>query len=304
MKVDRRELLYGMGAAGAISLMPGFVASASAVGPDLSVITGSDPAKNARAAVEALGGMGRFVSKGDKVVVKPNLGFGNPSSKATTTEPQVVKAIVEMALNAGAKQVLVLDNPCHKAKIVLEITGMKKELSKLDDTFVYIIKDDKFFKKVKLPASKSLKKTDIAVDILEADTIISVPVAKSHGGSKVTFSMKGWMGVVQNRKPWHVFLNLHQSIADISAFIKPKLIVLDATRALVTGGPGGPGKIAHLQTIVAGTDPVAVDAYGVTLAPWGGKGYKIEDIPHIVKAVELGVGRMDIANMNILKKTV
>ncbi len=139
--------------------------------------------------------------------------------------------------------------------------------------------------------------------LLEADTIINVPVAKSHSGARISFGMKGWMGVVKNRKPWHMFLDLHQSIADISVFIKPKLTILDATRALVTGGPGGPGEVAQLQTIVAGTDPVAVDAYGVTLAPWGGKGYKIEDIPHIVKAAELGVGRLDISNMNILKKT-
>ncbi len=304
MKMDRRELLIGMGAAGVVSQMPGIVTSAIGATPDLSVITGSDPAANVRAAVKALGGIERFVSKGDKVVVKPNLGFGNPSSKATTTEPRVVKAIAEMALNAGAKRVMVLDNPCHKANIVLEVTGMKKELSKLDDTFVYIIKDDKFFKHIELPKAKSLKKTDISVDLLDADTIISVPVAKSHSGTKVSFSMKGWMGVVQSRKPWHVFLDIHQSIADISAFLKPKLIILDATRALVTGGPGGPGKVAHLKTIVAGTDPVAVDAYGVTMAPWGGKGYKIEEIPFILNAVEMGVGRMDIANMNILKKAV
>ena len=303
MKIDRRKLLHGVGAAGAISLMPGFVSAAAAATPDLSVITGSDPAKNVKAAVDALGGIERFVSKGDKVVIKPNLGFGNPSSKATTTEPAIVKAVAEMALNAGAKRVMVFDNPCHKADIVLKVTGMKKELSKLDDTFVYIIKDDKFFKQIELPKSKSLKKTEMSIDLLDADTIIAIPVAKSHGATKVSFTMKGWMGVVKSRIPWHTYLDIHQAIADISLFVKPKLTILDATRALVTGGPGGPGKIEHLKTIVAGTDPVAVDSYGVTLAPWGGKGYKPEEITFILKAVQHGVGRMDIQNMNILKKT-
>lgn len=302
MTMNRRDVLKVLGAAGLSAHLPAAVWAQGASLPDLAVITGPSPAENARAAVAALGGMGRFVSKGDKVVIKPNMGFGNPPARATTTEPQVVRALAELALEAGAKRVLVLDNPCHKADIVLEVCGIKKELAGLDDTFVYTVRLGRMFRKVEVPKGKSLKKTQIAVDILEADTIINVPIAKSHGSARVTFGMKAWMGVIKSRKPWHVWLNLSQCIADIATIIKPKLTVLDATRALVTGGPGGPGQIAHLKTVVAGVDPVAVDAYGVTMAPWGGKGYTVDQVPHIVAAAQHGVGVMDISRLNILRK--
>lgn len=306
MILKRREALRLIGAGtfvlGVSGISPTLVLAAT---PDLSVITGDDPKANVRAAVNALGGMKRFVSKGDKVVLKPNMGFGNVPLRTSTTEPKVVRALAEMALEAGAKQVLVFDNPCHKANIVLEVCGVKNELAGLQDTFTYIIQADKFFKEVQIPKGVVLKKTDLAVDILEADTIINIPVAKSHGGAKVSFGMKNWMGVVQNRKPWHVWMNLHQAIADISTFVKPKLTVLDATRCLVTGGPGGPGEVANTKTIVAGIDPVAVDAYGLNLAPFGGNGgYKVQDIPFILKAEALGVGISNLDKLNIYKKKI
>ena len=115
---------------------------------------------------------------------------------------------------------------------------------------------------------------------------------------------KNWMGVVESRKYWHWAVDLNRAIAEMATFMKPKLTVLDATRALVTGGPGGPGDVARLDTIVAGTDPVAVDAYGLLLAPFGGEGYKIEDVPYIKMAAELNVGSFELDKKIILKKTI
>lgn len=300
MSMRRRDALKYLGAgAMAIGALRGFPSYVFAATPDLAVIKGADPAKNVKAAVDALGGIGRFVAKGDKVVVKPNLGFGNAPIHATTTDPAVVRAVCELALSAGAKRVTVLDNPCHKPEIVLDVSGVKAALAGLDDTFTYTVQKDEVFRKVELPHAKALKKSEVALDLLEADALIAVPVAKSHGAAKVSFTMKGWMGVVQNRRAWHVWYDLHQAVADMAAFIKPKLIVLDATRALVTNGPGGPGKVEPLQTIVAGTDQVSVDAFAVTMAPWGGSGYKVEDIPYIVKAAEMGVGNMRLDQLTI-----
>ena len=305
--IARRELLKliaaGGAAAGLAKLGGPLVALAGAT-PDIVVVEGADAAANVRAAVDALGGMGRFVSKGDKVVIKPNMGFGNPPQRATTTEPAVVRALAEMALNAGAKRVMVFDNPCHKANIVLDVCGIRDALKGLDDTFVYLVRRDNLFRKVAIPKGKALKRQKVAIDILEADVIINVPVAKSHGGAKVSFGMKNWMGVVKNRGFWHVVVNLHQAIADMATFIRPALTVLDATRALVTGGPGGPGKVVALRKVVAGIDPVAVDAYGLTLAKWGGKGYRPEDVPHIIKAAEHGVGTYELDRLNIVRIAV
>jgi len=302
MRIDRRDALKLMTAGGiALTLSPVDLLAAT---PDLAVINGIDPAANVKAAIKALGGMSRFVSKGDKVVIKPNMGFGTVPLRTATTEPKVVRAIAEGALDAGAKQVLVFDNPCHKPKIVLEKNGIKKELAGLDDTFVFLINDEKFFAEVPIPKGVALKKQMVARDILECDSLIAVPVAKSHAAAKVTFGLKGWMGVVRKRGYWHVWVDLHQAIADFATLMKPKLTILDATRALITKGPGGPGKVLNLKTIIAGVDPVAVDAYGVTIAPWGNKEYKPEQIPHIVKAANLGVGTYNLAGMNIFKRSI
>lgn len=306
MNISRRELLKLLAAGGAALSFPRLsysILSWAQATPDLAVITGDDPAKNVRVAIEALGGIKRFVSRGDKVVIKPNMGLGNPPYKTTTTEPKVVRALAELALNAGAKMVMVFDYPFHNPDIVLDVCGIKKELEGLDDTFVYIIRRRNLFREVAIPNGIKLKKQHVAIDILEADSIINVPIAKSHGSAKVTFGMKNWMGVVENRRFWHI-LDLNQAIADFATFVKPKLTVIDATRALVTGGPGGPGKIANLKTIVAGVDPVAVDAYALTLAKWQGKDYKPQDIPYIIKASELGVGTYELEKLNILKRAI
>jgi uncharacterized protein (DUF362 family) len=309
MKIDRRDALgYIAAGSAALGVSTLFPTQALAAVPDLAVIKGDDPAANVRAALGALGGMSRFVSKGETVVLKPNMGFGNAPLRTSTTEPKVVRAMAEEALNAGAKKVLVFDFPCHKPKIVLDVCGIKKELKGLDDVHTYTIQGNKMFKKVDMPYGKALKSQEVFQDIIEADSIINLPVAKSHGGSKVTFGMKNWMGVVKNRRYWHVWVDLHQAIADFALYMKKqgnvKLTLIDATRALLTGGPGGPGKVASLKTVVAGTDPVAVDSYGVTLAPWNETGYKISEIPHIVMAAELGVGSLDLNKLNILKKSV
>lgn len=306
MNITRRELLKLLAQGSAALALSRFGAPALAWAksfPDLVVIAGDDPAKNTRAAIDELGGIHRFVSRGDKVVIKPNIGFGNPSYKATTTEPKVVRALAEMALGAGAKRVMVFDNPCHSPDIAIEVCGVKKELEGLDDTFVYLLRRDNLFREVTIPDGKVLKKQEVAIDLLEADVVINVPVAKSHGAAKVTFGMKNWMGVVKNRMYWHI-TNLNQAIADFATFVRPKLTLLDATRALVTGGPGGPGEIVNLKIIVAGIDPVALDAYALTLAKWGGKGYKLTDVPYILKAASMGVGSYELEKLDILKRAI
>jgi len=306
MQINRRQMLGMMAAGSAGLLCPQLITSelAFAAFPDLSVVKGPDPAACVREAVKGQGGMSHFVSKGDVVVIKPNMGFGNPPSWASSTEPAVMRALAELALQAGAKRVMIFDNPCGKVSQALEQCGIQARVKDLHDTFVFIAREERFFRSVELPKAKVLTKTEIAKDILEADTIINVPIAKSHGSAMVTFGMKNWMGVVRDRRPFHAHYNLHQAIADMATFIKPKLTVLDATRALVTGGPGGPGQVQLLQTIVAGTDVVALDAYATTMAKWSDKGYRPDEIPYIVNAYKMGLGRMSLDQLNISKTTL
>lgn len=306
MSVTRRDILKLI-SAGSLALgLPNmsFLFAGSVPKPDIVAITGEDLAANVKEAIKLLGGMGRFVSKGDKVVLKPNMGFANKPIKATTTDPRVVRAVAELALEAGAKRIMVLDYPCHSTDIAIDTCEVKGELSKLEDTFVYAIENEKFFREVNIPQGKELKKARIAFDVLEADCLINIPIAKSHSSTYVSFSMKNWMGIVKDRRSWHVLIDLNQAIADLATFMKPKLTVVDANRVLLTGGPSGPGRIIEPKTVIAGVDPLAVDVFSLALAPWGGKWHTPEQVPHIRNAIAHGIGNHDLSALNILKKTI
>lgn len=297
MRINRRDMMKLMAAAGATTLIPSLTFAAPRV-----VAFKGEAAATVRRVVAALGGIKQFVSRGDKVVIKPNMGFAVPVLRSSNTDTTVIHTLAELALEAGAKSVQVLDNPVHPIAMCKLRNGIAKAMEDLDDVHVELIKDEKFFADVSIPQGKQLKRTQVMRAILECDTLINAPMAKCHGGSLVSFSLKNWMGAVKNRHEWHNTFELHQAIADFATYIKPKLTVLDATRALVTGGPGGPGEIRHLQTIIGGTDQVAIDSWAVTLSPWNGRTLRAEDVPHIRLAAQMGVGSMDLGFLQ--KKTV
>lgn len=289
VEMTRREMLQSMLAAAAAGLTP--LSSVQAAEPAVVGFKGEQRAA-VRKVIDKMGGMSRFVAKGDKVVIKPNMGFASAPNHGATTDPLVVRALAELALEAGAKSIQVLDNPVHPIIACEARCTFRKELASLHDVTVQWVKDEKFFATVAIPNGRQLKRANVLRPVLDCDCLINVPTAKSHGGSLVSFGMKNWMGVVKNRGEWHGDFDLHQAIADFSTFIRPKLIILDATRVLATGGPGGPGEVKVLQTVYGGVDPVAVDSAGVTLSTWNGKTLKPLDVPFIRLAVEMGIGRL------------
>ena len=141
----------------------------------------------------------------------------------------------------------------------------------------------------------------IIKDVLASDVIISMPTAKSHATTGVSLGMKGLMGLIWDRKYFHSSVDINPAIAELAATVKVSLVVLDASRALLTAGPSGPGLIAYPETIVAGTDQVAVDAYGVTLAKWYNTGFAPRQVKHIAAAQELGLGTCNLDEVNVLK---
>ena len=303
----KRSLKAGL-AVGAATAMPGSFGrvwaesqvAEVAQGPEVIVSKG-DPVEATKAAIEALGGIRRFVQPGDRVAIKPNFSFSNAPEQATGTNPEVVKTVTQLCVEAGAKRVLVLDHTIHNPKICMDRTGIKTSLKGMDKVVLLPLNQRRFYREVAVPEGKQLKKVEIAKAVLDADCIISVPVAKSHSATEVSFSIKGLLGVVWDRRFFHRSVELNQALADLSTVVQSDLIIVDAIRALQTGGPGGPGRVAELNTIVASRDPVAADAYAVGLTQWHNRTFTGRQIKHLLAAHELGRGEIDVEKMRVRK---
>jgi uncharacterized protein (DUF362 family) len=244
-----------------LNLDPRLLAQGSS-SPDLAFVTGEDPGRITKEAVSILGGMARFVSKGDKVLVKPNIGWDRTPQLGACTNPDVVRAVVEMCFESGAKEVKVMDNPCNPARRTYARSGIAQAAKDAGADVPY--PNDYKLKKVDLQG-EHLKAWEVYGDFLEADKIINVPITKHHSLSRVTLGMKNWLGALGgNRNQLHQGLDF--AVVDLSAFFKPALTILDAYRVLFRNGPQG-GRLSDVKeakTLVAGTDTVAVDALGAT----------------------------------------
>ena len=269
---------------------------------DLVVISG-DPAGATRKALEALGGISRFVKKGERVVLKPNMSFANPPERASTTHPLVVTTVAQACMDAGAERVVVLDYPLQKTELCLQRSGIQDACKSIRGVYVLGLDERKFFREIKVPQGKVLDRLEVMKEVLDSHVLINLPQAKSHSNTGVSLGIKNLMGLIWNRWSFHVWHNINYALADLVAAIRPHLTILDATRALVSGGPGGPGEILKLNLIIAGTDPVAVDSYGVTVAPWYGQRFKGRQVEHLLIAHQRGVGKIDIEQLRILKES-
>lgn len=260
----------------------------------LAVASGTDPKTMVTSALNALGGIERFVKRGNTVVVKPNAAWARTPEQAANTNPEVVKAIIQLCYQAGAKKVIVPEHSCDNCMISFEKSGVKRAAESAGAK-MYSADDRKHYAWVDIPQGRVLKKDFVVKDVLNADVFINVPVAKVHGASAVTLSMKNMMGIIWDRSYWHM-KDLDQCIADFSSRIKANLIILDATRILLTRGPKGPGEVKQTNQIIAGTDPVAVDAYGAKLL-----GKEPKEIKHIKIANQMGIGEIDLKKVRIKK---
>lgn len=267
--------------------------------PDIVVTRSGEPEELVRKALEELGGIRRFVKKGDNVIIKPNIGPAIRTYEyAATTNPWVVGTLARLCLEAGAGRVRIMDKPFGgTAESGFAISGIREQVEKAGGE-IEIMSRFKFVS-TEIPLGKDIKKWDIYEDILKADLLINVPIAKQHGLARLTLGMKNLMGAIANAQRFH--LNLHQRIADLASLVRPALTVVDAVRILVANGPtGGDLKdVRKLDTVIAGTDIVAVDSYTTALF-----GLKPDDIGYIQIADGMGLGSMDISTLNIKEITL
>lgn len=271
--------------------------------PDLVVVKG-DPVKAVLTALDRLGGMKRFVKTGQSVVIKPNMSFAKTPDQATNTSPAVVAAVARACIEAGAKKVLVLDHTLHKGELCLDMSGIATSCKAITNTYVLALNDERFFQELPVPQGKVLTSVKVLQEVVRSDVLISLPTAKSHSATGVSLGMKGLMGLIWDRKYFHAKVDLNQAIADLTSVIKPHLTIIDASRALITGGPSGPGRIDTLNTIIAGIDPVAVDTFGVSIAPWYNKLFKVDQVKHIMAAYRMGLGTINLDQLQIVKENM
>ncbi len=294
MEIDRRGFLKATAAgtaavaAGAYGEKTGATSGASEV-----VVGKGKPEQVLSRIVNRMGGMGRFVKSGGRVLIKPNMSFANPPEWGTTTSPAVVGAMVRMCVEAGAKRVIVCDNTLRDPELCRQRCGIAETLKDIKEAVLFIPKQANLFVTRTSDRASALRDTMVVRELERADTFISLPTAKSHSAAGVSLGIKGLMGLVKDRGAMHREMDLHTAIAELLYYMRPDMTIVDGSRALLDNGPGGPGRIAELNTYVGGVDPVAVDSYAVTLAPWYGKTFEGGQVQHIKTAGERGFGNVE-----------
>jgi len=258
----------------------------------LVIAEGTEPNSLIEKGLNALGGIGQLVKKGSSVVIKPNFSVPRKPEEAATTNPLLVAAVVKQCLTAGAKEVKVIDYP-FSGPICLTNSGIKAAVEAAGGQ-AFNTNTQSFYTQVDMGGT-ILKNVLFSKDVLNADVFINFPILKHHMITKVTMGLKNMMGLVWDRGYFHS-TDLNQAIAELAAFRKPDLTILDATRGIIDHGPTGPGTIHEWNQVVFGVDPVAVDAYGANLF-----GLKPKEINHLSAAAKLGIGEIDIQKLTVVK---
>jgi uncharacterized protein (DUF362 family) len=312
MKISRREFLrwtaLGAGAAAGARVLSACAASPEGGKTRLQPPTpapgstylavargGDDPEALTRAAVDAVGGMARFVPSGARVLIKPNMCVSRHSYElAATTNPWVVGALVKMCYEAGAASVLVYDFPFDgSSKTAWGDSGIGAQVTVAGGRIEYV--DGKKFIPATLPDGHSLTSAEFYSEVTNADVLINAPIAKHHSTAGLTLGMKNLMGAIHHRQEIHD--DLHRRIADLADYLRPELNVVDAVRIRIANGPQGecPSDVRKIDTVIASADIVAADAYATRLFGWTDP----NRLGYVKYGNEWGIGRSDLENLRI-----
>lgn len=252
-----------------------------------------EPRALVRKALENLGGIRRFISRQDVVVIKPNIAWDRTPEQAANTNPELVAEVVQQCWRAGAKRVIVTDVSCNEAQRCFHRSGIQAA-ARAEGAEV-ILPDPDAFRAVEI-GGVVLKSWPVFAPFLEADKILNLPIAKHHGLTGATLGMKNWYGILGGRRS-RLHQQIHQSLADLANFMLPTLTIMDCYRILLRNGPTGGNleDVALKKTVVAGTDPVALDAY-VAKAYWD---LDSEHLPYLQMAANRGLGTVNFEKLGI-----
>ena len=243
-----------------------------------------------RKVFDSAGGAGRFVSKGDVVVIKPNISWARRPEMAATTNPEVLEAVIELCQEAGAKKVRIADHTIHDARRCFALSGAGAAAKKTGADLIH--PRSSLMKKMNLKGRR-LGTWPVFVPLVEADAVINLPVAKHHSLSTLTVGMKNWIGAVGGSR-YSLHQDIHQSIVDLASFFQPTVTLIDAIRIMTRNGPSG-GSTSYVtakNTLILSNDPVAGDARAAMLF-----NRKPEKLGFIRMAQDQGLGTFDFENM-------
>ena len=295
--VTRRKFLSRLASSASLlagaGLIPLTSLFSSSDGPLVSLVSGSDPRKALRAALEILGTMKNFISQGDRVLVKPNMSWDRAPEQAANTNPELVSEVVKMCFEAGAKSVKVLDRTCNNATRCYDRSGIAQAARDAGAEVNFV--SESRFEEVPIPQGKFLTSWPIYKEAIKADRIVNVPVLKHHSMAVLTMGMKNMMGFLGGDRG-QIHREFPAKIVDIGTVLRPALTILDATRVLTKNGPQGGSldDVMKYDTIVAGTDVVAVDSVGASLV-----GKEARELPYLLLASERGLGEHDLGKIRI-----
>jgi len=263
----------------------------------VSICESADSRQAVRQAVKMAGGIGNFISKNDTVAVKPNMAWARKPEYAANTNPDVVAEVVKLCYEAGAKKVYVTDNPCNSPRSVYALSNIPALVQK--EGAEVFIPQSRHYKDMNL-GGKFVDDWSVLEIFHTADKVINVPVAKHHGSSRITVSMKNWLGAVGGFRGL-LHQNLHQAIVDLASFFKPTLNIVDCTRILMANGPTGGSldDVKRLNRVIVSTDQVAVDSIAAEYL-----GTSPENVKFIQIAEKKGLGTSDKNKMNILYEKI
>lgn len=272
---------------------------AVAKAPDLVAVMGGEPDVMLDKALEALGGIQKYIKKGQSIVIKPNIGWDRTPELAANTNPILIKALVKKCLDAGAKKVTVFDHTCDNWQKCYEKSGIAEAVKAAGGT-ILPGNDEIYYKEIAIPSGVNLKKAKIHEALIEADAWINVPVLKNHGGAKMTIAMKNYMGIVWDRGFFHSN-DLQQCIADICTWDKkPVLNIVDAYRVMRQNGPQGKSDadVSQLKTLIVSPDIVATDTAALRFFNQVEK-MDLSAVGHISKGEALKLGTTDLDKLTI-----
>ena len=259
--------------------------------PEMAIVQGAGPRELARRAIQEMGGMRRFIARGDVVVVKPNIGWDRTPEQAANTNPEIVAEVVRLCQEAGAAKVLVTDVSCNEPRQCFERSGIA-EAARAQGAQV-ILPEERKFREADLRGDV-LRVWPVFEPFLAADKMINIPIAKHHSLTGATLGMKNWYGILGGQRH-RLHQRIHESLADLADFMRPTLTILDAYRVLMRNGPTG-GSLTDVvlkQTVIAATDPVALDAYAAK-AYWDLDWHTLR---YLKLASERGLGTLDFDHL-------